>query len=114
MQLTPEMLADIIRQATAVPLHAVKEMQKEMLQTQLDLAERNISAQAALLKQLASPSEADPLRKLREKDPQCPQFTGKTEHFLAWVLECQTRKEQRDLPDAVAIQYAIMAMGETF
>ena len=28
-------------------------------------------------------------------------------------MECQTRKEQRNLPDAVAIQYAIMAMGDT-
>ena len=50
------------------------------------------------------------LRKLREK---YPQFTGITEHFLDWITECQLRKEQRNLQDAVAIQYAKMAMGET-
>ena len=55
----------------------------------------------------------DPLRTLREEDPQFHAFTGRTDHFLPWLLECQTRKEQRNLPDAVAIQYAIMAMGDT-
>ena len=38
---------------------------------------------------------------------------GRTEHFLAWITECQMRKEQRNLQDAVDIQYAKMAMRET-
>ena len=29
------------------------------------------------------------------------------------ALECQTRKEQRNAPGAVAIQYAIMTFGDT-
>jgi hypothetical protein len=66
-----------------------------------------------MLEKLAPQSESDPLRKLREKDPQFPAFTGKSEHLLAWIVECQMRKEQRDLPDAVAIQYAKMALGES-
>ena len=37
----------------------------------------------------------------------------RTDHFLPLLLECQTRKEQRNLPDAVAIKYAIMAIGDT-
>jgi len=41
-----------------------------------------------------------------------PQSTRRTDHFLPWLLDCQTRKEHRNLPDAVAIQYAIMAMGD--
>ena len=56
---------------------------------------------------------ADPLRKLREKDPQFTPFTGRTADFLRWVLECQTRKEQRGLDDQVAIQYATIAMGDS-
>ena len=32
---------------------------------------------------------------------------------MPWLLGCQTRKEQLNLPDAVAIQYAIVAMGDT-
>ena len=72
-----------------------------------------MAIQKQLLQRLATPHEADPLRKLREKDPQFPQFTGRTEHFLAWITERQMRKEQRNLQDAVAIQYAKMARGET-
>ena len=46
-------------------------------------------------------------------DQQFHAFTVLTDHFLPWLLECQTSKEQRNLPDTVAIQYAIMAMGDT-
>ena len=70
--------------------------------------EESLRVQQTLLAQLDSAADSDPLRKLREKDPQFHAFTGRTDHFLFWLLECQTRKEQRDLPDAVAIQYAIM------
>ena len=75
--------------------------------------EESLRVQRTLLAQLASAADSDPLRKLRKKDPQFPAFTGRTDHFLPWLLECQTRTEQRNLPDAVAIQYAIMAMGDT-
>ena len=135
--LTPQLLAEILQQAASVPLHAMKEMQREQLHFQGSMAQQNMEMQTKMMKQMtaataaylappqahhvqapapAMPSDnpADPLRKLREKDPQFPAFSGKTEHFLAWILECQTRKEQRDLHDAMVIQYAIIAMGETF
>jgi len=31
---------------------------------------------------------------------------------MQWLLECQTRMGQRNLHDAVAIQYAIMSLGD--
>ena len=108
------MLVDIIKEAASVPLHAMKEMQQEMLNQQGMMHMQSLAVQSQLMQQLTASAAADPLRKLREKDPQFPSFTGKSEHFLGWIVECQTRKEQRDLADAVAIQYAILAMGETF
>ena len=65
--------------------------------------------QTQLLERLATPHEAVTLRKLREKDPQVPKFTGMPEHFLAWTTECQVHNFQ----DAVAIWYTKMAMCET-
>ena len=56
---------------------------------------------------------ADLLRKLREKDLQFPPFTGRTDDFRRWVLECPTGKQQRGLDDQGAIQYAIIAMGDS-
>ena len=75
--------------------------------------EKCLRVQQTILAQLASAAYSDPHRKLREKDPQFPAFTGRTDHFLPWLLECQTRKEQRNIPNAVAIQYAIMDIGYT-
>ena len=65
------------------------------------------------MEKLAPHSDADPLRNLREKDPQFPAFTGKSEHLLTWVVECQMRKEQRDLPDTMAIKYSKMALVDS-
>ena len=73
-----------------------------------------LAIQTQLLDRLATPHEADHLlMEFMEKDPQFPQFTGRTEHFLAWITECPMYKEQRNLQDAVAIQYSTMAMVET-
>ena len=116
-----------MQEAAALPLHAVREMQQEFIQAQAAMTqqsfevqqqalcqqEESLRVQQTLLAQLASAADSDPLRKFCEKDPQFPAFTGRTDYFLPWLLECQTRKEQRNLPDAVAIQYAIMAMGNT-
>ena len=102
-------------------------MQQEFIQSQAAMTQQSLAVQQRALRQqevslrvqrslialLASSVDDDPLRKLRENDPQFPAFTGRTDCFLPWLLECQIRKEQRNLPDAVAIQYAIMAMGDT-
>ena len=110
-----------------MPLRAVREMQQEFIQAQAAMTQQSLAVQQRalsqqdesrrvpqfLIGQLACQADADPLRKLREKDPQFPAFTGRTDCFLPWLLECQIRNEQRNLPDAVAIHYAIMAMGDT-
>ena len=83
-------------------------------QQALPQQEESLCVQQTLPAQLASAADSDPIRKLREEDPQFPAFTGRTDHFLPWLLECQTRKEQRTHPDAVAIQYAIMARETPF
>ena len=111
--LTPELLREIMLQAASVPVQAMAEMQERSLQSQAALHARKMESHTQLLQHLSLGNEGDPLRKLREKDPQFPAFSGKYEHFLAWVLECQTRKTQWNLPDAVAVQYAIMAMGDS-
>ena len=104
-----------MHKASAVPLRAVRETQQEFIQAQAatthqSLAmqqkarsqqEESLRVQESIIAQLASSVDTDPLRKLREKDPQFPAFTGLTDHFLPWLLECQTRKEPRNLPDAV-------------
>ena len=113
IQLEPQMLRQLMSEAAAVPLHAMKEMQRDLIAAQGEFTKQDFEAQNALLEKLAPLSDADPLRKLSENYPQFPAFTGKSEHLLAWVVECQMRKEQRDLPDAVAIQYAKMALGES-
>ena len=115
-----------MQEAAAVPLHAVRKMQQEFIQAQAAMTQQSLAVQQQALSQqeeslcvqqtlpaqLASAADSDPLRKLRQEDPQLPAFTGRTDHFLPWLLECQTRNEQRNLPDGVAIQYAIMAMGD--
>jgi len=114
-----------MQEAAAVPLRAVRGMQQEFIQAQaamtkqslavqqraLSQQEERLRVQQSIIAQLASSANTDPLRKLREKDPQFPVFTWLTDHFLPRRLECQTRQEQRNLPDAVAIKYAIMAMA---
>ena len=113
-----------MQEAPAAPLHAGRKMQQEFIQAQAAMTQQSLAVQQQALRQeqeslcvqqtlpaqLASAADSDPLRKLREKDPQFHAFTGRTDHFLSLLLECQTRKEQRNLPDGVAIQYAIMAM----
>ena len=112
VQLEAALLRQLITEASAVPLHGMKEMLRELMQAQGEIAQKQMEAQSSILERITPQSESDPLRKLREKDPQFPAFTGKSEHLLAWIVQCQTRKEQRDLPNAVAIQYSKMALGE--
>ena len=81
-------------------------------QRALSQQEESLRVQQSLIAQWARSADADPPRKLREMDPQFPAFTGRTDYFLPWLLECQTRKEHRNLPDVVAIQYVIIAMGD--
>ena len=109
-----------MQEAAAVLLLAVREMQQEFIQSQaamtpqslavqqkaLSEQEESLRVQQYIIAQLASSADADPMRKLREKDQQFPAFTVR-------LLERETRKEQRNLPDAVAIQYAFIAIGDT-
>ena len=112
--MTPELLAHLVvqtaTQAHAAPLEAMRQQQELHLQSMKMMQDQNILAMQMLA---TNNPAADPLRKLREKDPQFPPFTGRTADFLRWVLECQTRKEQRGLDDQVAIQYATIAMGDS-
>jgi hypothetical protein len=114
--ITPETLRELLKEVAGAPIVAMRGMHESMLKAQEDRHRQEMEHQSQLLKILAdnTSAEADPLRKMREKDPQFPAFTGRSEHFLPWVLACQTSKQQRNLSDAVAIQYAILAMGDSF
>ena len=87
----------MLTEASAVPLHGMKEMLREMMQAQGEIAQKQIEAQSSILERIIPQLESDPLQKLRGKDPQFPAFTEKSEHLLAWIVERRTRKEQRDL-----------------
>ena len=100
-----------LRDLFHTPIIEMRPAQTELVNTQLRMHSENMAIQTQLLQRLAMPHEADPLQNLREKYSQFPQFTGRTEHFLAWITEFQMLKEQRNLRDAVAIQLAKMAMG---
>ena len=79
-----------------VPLRAVRVIPPEFIKAQaamtqqifpvrrraLSQQEESMRLQQSLIAQLASSADADPLRKLRENDPQFPAFTGRTDHFL--------------------------------
>ena len=96
VQMTPELLAHLVvqtaTQAHAAPLEAMRQQQELHIESMKITQYQNILDMQMLA---ANNQAADPLRKLREKDPQFPPFTGRTADFLRWVLECQTRKEQR-------------------
>ena len=98
--------------AAAVPLRAVREMQQEFIESQAAMTQQSPAVQQSALSQ-----QKEILRVrhslIAQLAPQFPAIPGRTDHFLPWILECQTCKEQRNLPDAVAIQYAIKAMGDT-
>ena len=102
-----------LRDLFASHIVEMRDSQAELIRAQMQMHQESLAIQTQLLERLAKPNEADPLRKLMEKDTQFQHFTRITEHFLAWITEFQMRKEQRNLQDAVAIQYAKKAMGET-
>ena len=86
----------LMQDAAALPLRAVREMQQEFIQAQAAMTQQNFAVQQralsqqeeslrvpeSLITQWASAADADPLRKLREKDPQFPACTCRTDHFL--------------------------------
>ena len=54
---------------------------------------------------------ADPaVRKLQEKDPEFTKYVGNPEHFLAWFVAVEERKELRQLSDQAAIIFATEAL----
>ena len=50
------------------------------------------------------------VRKLQEKDPEFPKYDGNPEHFLAWFVAVEERKELRQLSDQAAIIFATEAL----
>ena len=50
------------------------------------------------------------IRKLQEKDPEFPKCDGNPEHFLAWFVAVEERKELRQLSDQAAIIFATEAL----
>ena len=85
-----------MQEAAAVTWRAVREMQQEFIQAQAAMTQQSFAVEQraliqqdesrrvhqTLIAQLASSADADPLRKLREKDLQFPAFTWRTDHFL--------------------------------
>ena len=51
------------------------------------------------------------IRKLQEKDPEFPKYDGNPEHFLAWFVAVEERKELRQLSDQAAIIFATEGWG---
>ena len=50
------------------------------------------------------------IRKLQGKDPEFPKYDGNPEHFLAWFVAEEERKELRQLSDQAAIIFATEAL----
>ena len=71
------------------------QMQTQMLTMCQDMQHRHMESQAALLQAVqAMKPAANPPKTLLEKDPQFPQFSGRREDFLRWVLECLGNSER--------------------
>ena len=111
--MTPEIIANIIMSATDVPMQQVVQQQKQMQGFCEDLQAQRAKVQTLFLDQIRSlqPESSDSLKKLREKEPQFAPLSGRSEDFLGWAIDCQTKYEQRLLYDEVAIAYANFAMG---
>ena len=92
-----------MQEAAAVPLRAVRKMQQEFLQAQIAMTHKRVAVQQraliqqyerfrvqqSLIAEVASSADADSLRELRERDPQFPAFTGRTDHFLHWLRDAK-------------------------
>ena len=90
---TPEnVIATHLRDLFHAQISEMRQAQSELVTAQLRMHTESMAIQTQLPEWLATPHEADPLRKLSEKDPQFPQFTGRTEHLLAWITECPMYK----------------------
>ena len=50
------------------------------------------------------------IRKLQEKDPEFSKYDSNPEHFLAWFVAVEERKELRQLSDQAAIIFATEAL----
>ena len=92
--LSVDFLVTLIEEAAAVQFRAMRQMQQQSILTQaamtqqslavqqraLSQQEESLRVQQSLIVQLASSADTNPLRKLRENDPQFPAFTGRTDH----------------------------------
>ena len=50
------------------------------------------------------------VEKFQENDPEFPKYDGNPEHFLAWFVAVEERKELRQLSDQAAIIFATEAL----
>ena len=74
VQLEAAMLRQLITEASTVPLHGMKEMLRELMRAQGEIAQKQMEAQSSILERITPQSESDPLRKLREKIPNSPRL----------------------------------------
>ena len=94
--ITPETLRELLKEVAVAPIVSMRGMHESMLKAQEDRHMQKMEHQSKLLKILYdnNSSEAYPMRKMRGKDPD---VTVRSEHFIPWVLACQTSKQQRNL-----------------
>ena len=76
-----------LRDIFASPICDMRYGQAELITAQLQIHQKSIAIQTQVLESLATPHEADHLRKLMEKYPQFPQFTGRSENLLGTLPE---------------------------
>ena len=68
------------------------------------LAEASVRSWSPGLIEGGAVRTTDPaIRKLQEKDPEFPKYDGNPEHFLAWFVAVEERKELRQLSEHAAI-----------
>ena len=104
--------------ATTAMIHLVAEI-TELLEMRARDTATMVEPLAAVSVRSGSPGAVDvgvgrttdpAVRKLQEKDPDFPKYDGNPEHFLAWFLAVDERKELRQLSDQAAIIFATEAL----
>ena len=123
-----DMVQGIVHQSSEVSQHttsattAMRHLMAEIAGLR-DMRSRNnttmVEALSAASVSGGSPGAADvgvwrtidlAVRKLQEKDPEFLKYDGNPEHFLAWFVAVEERKELRQLSDQAAIIFATEAL----
>ena len=116
IMLTAENLLAILNSIISVPnqnLQVMQQINQQNIDHIVAAVRDQTTVNNALLAHMTAPPPAmDPLRKLRESDPHFPPFTGNPVDFPRWLFEVADRKNQRQLPLEVAVQYALLSLGQ--